>query len=98
VAEYTVERIEHNNEVFREANDRIHTAARVYDHDLERIPFLCECPVEDCLEVVQLTENEYAAVRANPRHYFTAPGHEEAERPVGQVVSRADCYVVVEKP
>jgi hypothetical protein len=50
------------------------------------------------LEVVQLTENEYAAVRANPRHYFTAPGHEEAEKPVGQVVSRADCYVVVEKP
>ena len=62
MAEYTIERIEHNNAVFRE------------------------------------TENEYAAVRANPRHYFTAPGHEEAEKPVGQVVSREDGYVVVEKP
>jgi hypothetical protein len=98
VAEHTIERIEHNNAVFREANDRIHTAARAHDHELERIPFLCEYPVENCLEVVQLTENEYAAVRANPRHYFTAPGHEEAEKPVGQVVSRADGYVVVEKP
>ena len=28
---------------------------------------------------------------------MTAVGHEEAERPVGEVVSRHDRYVVVEK-
>jgi hypothetical protein len=97
VADYTTERIERNNEVFREANERIRIAAAKYDHELERIPFLCECAVEDCSAVVRLTEDEYSAVRVNPRHYFTAPGHEEAERPVGHAVSRTDGYVVVEK-
>jgi hypothetical protein len=97
VAGYTVERIERNNEVFREANERIGTAARAFDHELERIPFLCECPVEDCVEVVRLTEGEYAAVRADPHHYLTAPGHEVAEKPAAHVVARTDRYVVVEK-
>jgi hypothetical protein len=98
VADLTVERIERNNAVFREANERIHAAATAHDHRLEQIPFLCECPVEDCVEIVRLTEEEYDAVRADPNHYVTAVGHEGAEAPVGRVVSRQDGYVVVEKP
>lgn len=82
----TQERIERNNEVFRQANERIQRAAQAFDHDLERIPFLCECAVEDCFEVVRLTEDEYAAVRADPRRYFTARGHEDAEKPAAHVV------------
>ena len=97
MAGYTTERIERNNEVFRTANERIQTAAETLDHELERIPFLCECPVENCVEVVSLTEDEYASVRADPRHYVAAPGHEESEKPVGRVVARAEGYVVVEK-
>jgi hypothetical protein len=41
--------------------------------------------------------SEYADVRANPDHFFTAPGHEQADAPVGHVVSRENGYVVVEK-
>lgn len=93
----TNERIQHNNDVFREANQRIHDAAQKHDHDLEQIPFLCECPVEDCVEVIQLTEAQYRSIRANSSHYMTAVGHEGAEAPLGQVVSRNDSYVVVEK-
>ena len=92
-----MERIQHNNDVFREANERIRSAADRYDHRLEQIPFLCECPVEDCAEIIRLTEEEYADVRANPNRYFTAVGHEEAEKPVGEVMARNDGYVVVEK-
>jgi hypothetical protein len=98
VSPRTNERIEHNDRVFRGANERIRSAVRSYHHGLERIPFLCECPVEDCVEVVRLTEDDYAAVRANPRHFFTAPGHEGAEKPVGRVVARMDGCVVIEKP
>jgi hypothetical protein len=97
VAGSTRERIERNNEVFRQANESIQTAADALDHDLEQIPFLCECPVEDCFEVVRLTEVEYAAVRADPHHYITARGHEDAEKPAAHVISRTDRYVVVEK-
>jgi hypothetical protein len=98
VADITVERIERNNAVFRGANENIRDAVAQYDHGLEQIPFLCECPVEDCVEIVRLTQEEYEAVRADPNHYVTAVGHEGAEAPVGHVVSRNDAYVVVEKP
>ena len=90
-------RIQRNNEVFRAANERIHEAVARYDHRLEQIPFLCECPVEDCVEIVRLTQEEYETVRADPNHYVTAVGHEVAEAPVGHVVRRNDAYVVVEK-
>jgi hypothetical protein len=98
VSEQTNERIERNNRVFRGANEQINSAVQAYDHDLEQIPFLCECPVESCVEVVRLTEGDYSAVRANPRYFITAPGHERAEKPVGRVVAQRDGYVVVEKP
>jgi hypothetical protein len=45
----------------------------------------------------RLSEDDYEAVRANPRYYITAPGHEAAEKPVGHVVTRRNGYVVVEK-
>lgn len=98
MGDLTAERIERNNGVFREANERIRSAARGYDHAIERIPFLCECPVEDCFEIVPLTGEEYSAIRADRRHYLTAVGHEDAEKPVGRVIARNDGYVVIEKP
>jgi hypothetical protein len=97
MADRTNDRIQHNNRVFREANEGIHRAAARYDHELERIPFLCECPEEDCVEILRLSEEEYAEIRANPQHYMTAVGHETAEQPVGQVVARNNGYVIVEK-
>ena len=95
--EHTVARIERNNDIFRGANERLREAVARYDHGLEQLPFLCECPVEDCVEIVRLTQQQYEAVRADPNHYVTAVGHESAEAPVGHVVSRNDGYVVVEK-
>lgn len=94
----TDERIRHNNAVFRDANEGIRLAVAEYEHGLEQIPFLCECPVEDCVELVRLTEDQYSAVRANPRHFVTAVGHEKSEAPVGHVVARENGFVVVEKP
>jgi hypothetical protein len=91
------ERIRANNHRFREANERISDTAEQAGAGMERIPFLCECPLEECVEIVQLTRPEYRAVRQDPTRFMTAVGHEEAERPVGEVVSRHDRYVVVEK-
>jgi hypothetical protein len=93
----TIEQIKRNNEIFREANESIRDAAQRHAHELDRIPFLCECPVEGCVEVVRLTSDEYGAIRAQPQHFLTAVGHEESEAPAGEVVARHDGYVVVEK-
>jgi hypothetical protein len=91
------ERIVRNNHTFKDANEQIRAKADEYDVSFERIPFLCECPVPACTEVLRLTLAEYGQVRANPAHFFTAPGHEQADAAVGHVVSRENGYVVVEK-
>ena len=91
------ERIVRNNYTFREANEQIRAKADEYDAPIERIPFLCECPVPSCTEVLRLTLAEYSNVRADPAHFFSAPGHEQAHAPVGHVDSRESGYVVVEK-
>jgi hypothetical protein len=91
------ERIVRNNYTFREANEQIRASADKYDAPIERIPFLCECPVPSCTEVLRLTLAEYSDVRAHPAHFFTAPGHEQADVAVGRVVSRESGYVVLEK-
>lgn len=97
MANAVVERIKANNNRFREANERIRERAEGLGAAMERIPFLCECPVENCMEIVQLTRPEYGAVRRHPRRYITAVGHETADGPVAEVVSRKHGYVVVEK-
>ena len=96
--ERTAERIQRNNGIFKGANDGIREAVDEHEHALVQLPFLCECPVENCLEIVRLTRDEYSAVRRDSNRYFTAVGHEAAEQPVGQVVERNEGYIVVEKP
>ena len=91
------ERTAHVNGVFREANERIRRAAEDYDHQLDRIPFLCECSVKDCLEIVRLTQEEYSDVRASTQRFVTAVGHEASLAPAADVVARRDGFSVVEK-
>lgn len=93
----TAERIARNNLTFRAANERIRARAAEYDAPLERIPFLCECPRPDCTEIVRLTRDEYERVRAEPTQFLTADGHEDAEQPIGEVVSREQSHVIVRK-
>jgi hypothetical protein len=97
MSETTEERILKNNRTFREANEQIRVKAEEYDAPLERIPFLCECPQADCVAIVRLTLSEYSAVRSNPRHFFTAPGHEAEEQGVAKVVDHQEAFTVVEK-
>jgi hypothetical protein len=90
------ERIARNNLLFREANEKIRAKSEEHDHPLERIPFLCECPVEGCTTIVRLTPDEYGSIRSDSTHFFTAPGHEQAEA-TARVISRTESYVVVKK-
>jgi hypothetical protein len=97
VSDRVRERIAENNRTFRSANEKIRARAHELDAPLELIPFLCECPTPACTGIVRLTLADYGEIRANPTHFLTLPGHEAAEEPLGQVVSRRDGYVVVEK-
>jgi hypothetical protein len=90
------ERAARNDAVFREANEGIRAAAE--QHGMEdRIPFICECADTRCTTIVQLSLPKYEEVRADPRRFVTAPGHESGPEDRTRVVESGDGYDVVEK-
>ena len=94
----STEKIARNNATFRDANDRIETAAADYGFwDGRTVPFLCECSDEHCMTIVRMTLEEYRHVRSNPRWFVHAPGHEEEIGGVIETVEARDHYVLVEK-
>ena len=95
-AETEPERVGRNNATFRNANEQIGRSADEYGVG-SLIPFLCECADPVCTSVIQLSADEYRAVRQHPRHFIQLPGHEAAAAEAERVVERHDGYVVVEK-
>jgi hypothetical protein len=84
--------LERNEERFRNANERLKWRL-VELAAVDRVPFVCECADGECLDVVDVTIAEYESVRARPRAYLLAPGHDV--RLVGRVVERSERFVVV---
>lgn len=87
----TRRRLEHNEAVFRAANEEIDERS---DAD-GLVPYVCECATADCAETVPLSRGAYAAVRSSPHRYLVVPGHERPE--LEQVVERHEGYLVVDK-
>lgn len=84
-----------NQELFRRANERLGdlVSDRV-PHD-GSVPFICECADEECAGTVPVTLDEFARVRAHPRHFVVLPHHRLV---AGEhVVERRDGYCIVEK-
>ena len=96
--ELTKIRLAQNQSIFREANERIEAAADAMGL-WQYLPFICECPVEQCTELVQLTMDEYESIRQDPTWFLTARGHESVSVDAGAavVVERRERYVLVEK-
>ena len=59
------------------------------------IPFLCECPEPECTEIVQLSMDEYEAVRRQPTSFLQVPDHRVGS---DRVVSQRSGYVITERP
>ena len=81
---------------FRLVNDRI---AETVDGGARSraIGFICECGDPGCQRLIDLTQEEWGAVRDVPRQFVVVPGHElpRAEAVIARVEER---YVVVLKP
>jgi hypothetical protein len=94
----TQERIAINQSRFREANERIESAADKMGL-VGPVPFICECAQTSCVEIVRLSIEGYEEVRHDPRLFFTAPGHQQlaVDAGAGIVVGKGDGYVLVEK-
>jgi hypothetical protein len=80
-----------NQSLFREVNERIEELRPPSTF----VEFVCECSTDPCNEMVELTQQEYAALRSDPNRFAVSPGHvvPEAEN----VVDRTDRYEIVAK-
>ena len=88
-----------NEAIFREVNERIvelETGLTGYNRDDSLlIGFVCECPREDCGEMLEVTRGQYEAVRDHGRRFLVLPGHEDGD--IARVVERHAHYLVIEK-
>jgi hypothetical protein len=87
-----------NQSIFRAANERIEAAADAMGL-WQHLPFICECPIESCTELVRMSLDEYERVRQEPTWFLTAPGHDAVSVGAGAavVVERRNQYVLVEQ-
>ena len=79
-----------NEATFRKVNEGMEAA-----QPAGRMSFLCECGRLGCNQLIELTREEYEAVRANSRRFAIIDGHEIEE--VEDVVERSERFIVVEK-
>ncbi|MGI8801257.1 MAG: hypothetical protein ACR2KV_03660 [Solirubrobacteraceae bacterium] len=61
----------------------------------EPAAFRCECASLDCSRMLELTPAGYESVRAHPRRFVVAPGHDHPE--IDAIVEALPGYFVVEK-
>ena len=86
-----------NEGVFRSANEKLKRAAselELVDAD-SLIPFLCECPQQECRQIVRLTLREYEGVRSSGRGGLAALGHGDPS--IEHVVAQNDRFATTEK-
>lgn len=89
------ERLARNESLFRSVNENIEEAATSIPLDDHTFEFFCECSNIDCTLLLPMTVSEYERVRANPKQFVVAPGHELPE--IETVVARTSAYQIVVK-
>lgn len=87
------ERLARNETLFRAVNENIEEAAA--RSVMPTFEFFCECSNVDCTLLLTMTVSEYEQVRADPRQFVVAPGHDLPE--IESVVARTSAYQVVIK-
>lgn len=59
----------------RAANERIARRAQELRF-VSPVPLLCECDDPGCHDIIPIDLDSYHDIRADPRRYLTAPGHQ----------------------
>ena len=89
-----VTRIEENEKLFREVNERV--AQMHVGFESESPPeWVCECGDETCFEKVAVPLEEYREIRSRDDWFLLRPGHEKLD--VERVVRTRPAFLVVEK-
>jgi hypothetical protein len=84
-----------NQALFRAVNEKVKELEESFASSTGRFTIACECADTDCLETIEIQQQDYVAVRAEPRHFAVLSGHVYPD--VEGVVRESERYVVVEK-
>ena len=87
-------RVAANEAVLREVNEGIERGQWPGEEN-QAIGFRCECARLGCSRLIELRAADYERIRAHPRRFLIAPGHEVPGAEM--VVETHRNYVVVEK-
>ena len=90
----SVETAARHQVVFREVNERIAGLTGLLN-DVGLNLLICECSDATCAEALEITQEEYETVRADPARFVVLRDHELPE--VERVVADNGRYLVVEK-
>lgn len=90
-------RMTENEALFREVNERVdETATQFVGEDgTSTQEYFCECANADCTFRVELTHEQYASVRADPRQFVVLPLHFTPE--VETLVTKNEGHWLVRK-
>src|ERR1700674_3386979 len=65
-----------NQSLFREINERVKQLNEGFSMVLPVGEWICECADDTCVERIDLSAEEYEAVRNDGTHFLVAPGDE----------------------
>lgn len=88
-------RVGQNEALFREVNERIERVSDALEVTPQRLAILCECGDIDCMQQLEVTQEEFERVRRDPTLFFVCSGH--SDNGVEDVVEHHDRYDVVRK-
>jgi hypothetical protein len=84
-----------NQSFFRALNENIKEVNLEFSVVAENFAIACECADATCFETIDISVDEYAAIRANPRDFAVLEGHVYLD--IEKVVAKNTTHVVVEK-
>ena len=90
-----IERAAANQSIFREVNERLQDLATAFQDAARRATFACECADVQCVEQLELSLDEYEAIRSEPNQFVVLPDHVYLD--VERVVSENERFVAVAK-
>ena len=84
-----------NQALFRAVNEKMRQLNEDVSSLTGSFTIACECSDAECLEMIEISAEEYVDVRSEPRHFVVLEGHIICE--IEFVVRETAGWVVVEK-
>ena|SRR5687768_8341232 len=91
------ERAAQNQALFREVNERVGELTETLNRATVRDDWVCECANTECFQAIELSVDEYQALRQHPARFAVFPEEIHVFPEAERIVERNDRYWTVEK-